>query len=284
MASQGFLHGSFSNWNPLASLLTTESTPPTTEGSVPLLSLDTASAAETIGVLCQWPDCAKKEIPMAVDEHKRHTEAHGRDVRTVWSPRKSCPWPDCRSKALHKTLRLFEDHLNNVHINPLVCTRVDCNYKKPFLRKSDLQRHIDNVHFEKSRLRCHFPYCEHKKKPFCRRDKWLGHIRNHHKTELCPYNHCPAGRSSPENRNEDSDKHIGKEHSVHECALMSCLNSVSQFSECGLLEHLQDAHKLTWEQVLKTRDSMKKASVQVVSREHVVETVELSDCWQCLYR
>jgi hypothetical protein len=228
---------------------------------------------------CDWPDCPKKDVLMTFEEHKLHTEAHGRDVRSHWKPNKRCPWPGCSSKALHKTPKFLDDHLNNIHINPLICTRDDCKYKKPFPRKSDLQRHIDSVHMGTTRIRCPYPSCEHKKMQFCRRDKWFLHLRDHHKTELCPYAHCQSRRDPP--CNEDADKHIGKAHSVYECALRSCNGSVSQFSDCGLLEHLQVDHRLTWEQVLRTRDAVKEASDVVVRDKHVVEIAELSDCRHC---
>jgi hypothetical protein len=146
-----------------------------------------------------------------------------------------------------------------------------------------LRRHILSVHTEKPKIKCPYSSCEHKKTQFCRRDKWFSHLRAHHKTELCPYAHCKSrtGSSSPWNENAAADKHFGKVHGDYECALKSCKGSLSQFSDGGLLEHLQIDHRLALEQVLKTRDVVKLATDLVVRDEHMVGITGLSDCTGC---
>lgn len=132
------------------------------EGSVPKVSLKSAPPSKSIPTFgdtssqetiqhrrprlhkCTYPGCYKL---FAFSKHwKLHMEGHARVVRDNWRPLNPYPWSKCASKAPLSSAKLMDDHLNNIHINPLICTIDDCNFKTPFTRKTDLHRHIEEFH------------------------------------------------------------------------------------------------------------------------------------------
>ncbi|CZR58450.1 uncharacterized protein PAC_08342 [Phialocephala subalpina] len=233
---------------------------------------------------CDWPQCSKLEFTTA-EEHKLHTKFHAREVRNRWqpsSPNNKCTWHSCTSQARLKTSKLFEDHISNIHINPLICTRDGCKHKTPFRGKADLQRHIDSVHNNVPKIRCPYEACSlSDEKSFCRKDKLICHLRKVHDTDPCPYDHSANCLISSTEFCESTARHIGKVHGEYECALKSCEGTRSQFSEEGLLEHLQLGHDIRWEMVLKIRDVVKKVDGRVLRDGHLRGKYEIPDCTSC---
>lgn len=229
---------------------------------------------------CDWPPCSSLEF-ITQEEQKRHIKCHAHDVRTDWKPSSKCSWYRCSSKACHKDLKSFENHLNNIHVNPLVCTVESCTHGKPFRGKPDLQRHIDTAHGLK-RFRCRFEYCGLYKKQFSRKDKWMSHVRDFHDTQPCPYDHCRWEVSNT--FSESLAKHLGKTHGNFECALKVCKGSVSHFSEKALAEHLQVCHNIGWNQVLRAKDAAKATGVFVLGVEHIPAHTEVFQCSHCSAR
>lgn len=233
---------------------------------------------------CDWPQCLKLEFT-TTEEHKLHRKFHAREVRNRWQPYKPnniCTWHGCASQARLKTSKLFEDHISNIHINPLICTRDGCKHKTPFRGKADLQRHIDSIHDGAPKIKCPYPTCEIlDEKSFCRKDKLIFHLRKVHTSDPCPYDHCASCMLPQIDTCEDTAKHIGKTHGDYECALKSCLGTRSQFSEEGMLEHLQLNHNILWELVLKIGDIIKKVDGRVLRDEHLTGQFEFLDCTSC---
>jgi len=136
-------------------------------------------------------------------------------------------------------LKSFEAHLNNIHVNPLVCTVEHCKHRKPFRANHDLQRRIATAHNPYAKYVCPYESCADRRRGFSLKDKWLSHLREHHDTEWCPFTHCPLRQEHPPPHSQSTSKHIGKAHSNLECALKSCEGKISRFSETQLLEHLE---------------------------------------------
>lgn len=176
---------------------------------------------------------------------------------------------------------MLEDHISNIHINPLLCTRNGCKHRTPFRGKADLQRHIDTVHGKAPKIRCPYRRCQSSEaKLYSRKDKLISHLRDVHDTDPCPHNHCVSSMFSSPDSCESTAKHIGKMHGEYECALRSCSGTRSQFSEESFMAHLQLHHEIKWERVLKTKDLAKRAG-RVLREEHVVGQFEFSDCTSC---
>lgn len=226
---------------------------------------------------CGWLGCIKSGSLSNVEEWKLHMKDHARIVRTSWRPSEPCCWYGCPSKARHKTAKLFEDHLNNIHINPLLCTVDGCNHKTPFRGKADLQRHINCVHIEGSKAKCPFLSCRSEGRDFSRKDKLIIHLRDAHDTDPCPFAHCVVVLDP---RIDSTAKHIAKLHGEFECALGSCKQFVSSFCDSGLLEHLQLDHKMDWGTVLKARDIAKNVENKTLRDEHVMRA-EVYNCSIC---
>lgn len=252
----------------------------------PSVMSETTHSASSISreLRCEWPQCSKLEFSNA-EEHKFHTKVHAREVRNSWKPSGSnnkCTWHNCTSKARLKTSKLFEDHISNIHINPLICSRDGCTHKTPFRGKADLQRHIDSVHEIIAKIKCPYPECQiSDEKSFCRKDKLICHLRKAHASDPCPYNHCASSIALCIDACDDTARHIGKMHGEYECALKSCLGTRSQFSEEGMLEHLQLNHNIRWEMVLKIRDVIKKIDGKVLKDDHLRGRFEVSNCTSC---
>ncbi|KAE8452852.1 hypothetical protein EG329_013124 [Mollisiaceae sp. DMI_Dod_QoI] len=224
---------------------------------------------------CDWPQCPQKGPFTGVEGWKSHKKDHARAIHKSWKPFQQCSWHGCPSKARYKTTKLFEDHLNNIHINPLICTIEGCRHKKPFRGKADLQRHINSVHMDGSKLRCPFSKCTTEGRDFSRKDKLISHLREIHDTDHCPYSHC-VEELNP--MTDSTAKHIGKLHGEFECALRSCKKSTSQFCERGFLDHLQLDHNMNWETVLRTRDIAKIFGDKTLRDEHIIDVRDCNIC------
>jgi hypothetical protein len=228
---------------------------------------------------CDWPQCFSLGVFDSVEKHKSHIKNHAQEVSSKWSPGRKCTWHKCSSKASHRSRNLFEAHLNNIHINPLVCTVKDCKHKTPFRANHDLQRHIATAHNVDSKYMCPFTSCA--SRGFIRKDKWMSHVKEHHDTEPCPYAHCQRHTENIPLHQLSISKHIGKAHSSFECALKSCKGKISRFAESQLLEHLQIHHAMEWALVLKGRDIVKADGGRTLTSDHLKQDSEVRDCKIC---
>jgi hypothetical protein len=226
---------------------------------------------------CGWLACTEASSLSGVEEWKLHMKDHARNARDSWNPPEPCCWSGCLSKARHKTAKMFEDHLNNIHINPLLCTVEGCRHRTPFRGKADLQRHINSVHIEGTKAKCPFLSCTSERQYYSRKDKLILHLREVHDTDPCPFAHCFVVLDP---RIDSTAKHIAKLHGEFECALGSCKRFVSSFCDSGFLEHLQLHHKMDWESVLKARDMAKNVGNKTLRDEHVM-CAEIYNCNIC---
>jgi hypothetical protein len=231
------------------------------------------------GLRCDWPKCSDLGVFDSIEKHKSHIKQHARDVSSSWNPGWKCTWHKCNSKASHRSRNVFEAHLNNIHVNPLVCTVKHCKHKTPFRANHDLQRHIATVHNVDSKYTC--PYMSCAGRGFIRKDKWMSHLKEHHDTEPCPYAHCQRRMENIPLHQRSVSKHIGKTHSNFECALKSCKGKISRFAESQLLEHLELHHAMEWALVLKARDLVKADGGRILTSDHLLQVVELRDCKMC---
>lgn len=230
---------------------------------------------------CDWPQCSSLVYLSNGEERKRHDKLHAQEMSNSWEKGQRCPWPKCSSNATHKSRNLFEVHLNNIHVNPLVCTVEHCKHRKPFRANHDLQRHIATAHNPYAKYVCPYESCADRCRGFSRKDKWLSHLREHHNTEWCPFAHCPLRQEHPLPHSQSTSKHIGKAHSNLECALKSCEGKISRFSETQLLEHLELHHAMEWALGLKARNTMKAFGDHTLRSEHLLHEVPVCDCKIC---
>lgn len=228
---------------------------------------------------CDWPQCSSLGLFESIEKHKSHLKQHARDVSNHWSPGLKCTWHKCSSKASHRSRNLFEAHLNNIHLNPLVCTVKHCKHKTPFRANHDLQRHIATAHNVDSKYKC--PYISCPSRAFIRKDKWMSHLKEHHDTEPCPYEHCQRRTENVPFHQRSVSRHIGKAHSNFECALQSCKGKTSRFKESQLLEHLQLHHAMEWALVLKARDTMKADGDRTLTSDYLKKDLNVRDCKIC---
>jgi hypothetical protein len=229
---------------------------------------------------CNWPQCSSLGLFDNIEKHKSHLKQHAQDVSSSWSPGLKCTWYKCNSKASHRSRNLFEAHLNNIHLNPLMCTVKHCKHKTPFRANHDLQRHIATAHNVDSKYKC--PYMSCAGRGFIRKDKWMSHLKGHHDTESCPFEHCQRRTDNIPLHQRSVSRHIGKAHSNFECALTSCKGKISRFKENQLLEHLQFHHAMEWSLVLKARDMMKADGDRTLTSDYIKQDVNVRDCKICM--
>jgi len=226
---------------------------------------------------CDWAQCSSLPVFETIEKHKSHLKEH--EVSSQWSPGLKCTWFKCSSKAAHRSRNVFEAHLNNIHLNPLVCTVTPCKHKTPFRANHDLQRHIATVHCVDSKYKC--PYMSCMGRAFIRKDKWITHLKEHHDTEPCPYEHCQRRTENVPFHQRSVSRHIGKVHSNFECDLKSCKGKISGFKESQLLEHLQLHHAMEWAVVLKSRETMKANGDRTLTSDCIKQDLDVHDCKIC---
>jgi hypothetical protein len=231
---------------------------------------------------CSWPRCSSVNDFKTVEKHKIHLKHHAQEVSDNWTKGQKCPWPDCSSKkASYKSKNLFDAHLNNFHINPLVCTVVGCKHKTPFRANHDLQRHIATAHDSDAKYWCPYKTCGDSDRRFVRRDKWLSHLKEHHETEPCPYAHCQRQLAQISLSCTSTSKHIGKDHGSFECALKPCDDRISRFSEIRLMEHMELHHAMEWALVLRMKDTVKETEDHVLRPHHLPQGIGVRACNIC---
>jgi hypothetical protein len=173
---------------------------------------------------------------------------------SAWKENSRCTLDGCKTKTIFKTERSYNNHLNNIHLKPLLCSVPRCSYKKPFRNRSDLNRHKATRHSNERPYECPYPTCESETKRFARKDKWLHHIREtqHLNDAFCPYAHC-SSMTEFTSRKEIS-KHFNKVHSVYGvderprtyfCSLGACAETIDEhWGEDQLKTHLEACHGL----------------------------------------
>ena len=200
---------------------------------------------------CTWDGCpygSSSEATLPV-----HLKQHASSVLRQWSQHSTCMWQGCKSKASFKDERLYKLHLQNIHINPLVCPILKCHHKRPFRDYADLFRHRSTAHSVLRPYVCPFENCPEEVSTFARKDKWVKHIREipHEGDKFCPYYHCTeqATLSAGFQTREEISKHFAKLHSNYEssqilCALGACaFNPESErWTSSGLQDHLKRFH------------------------------------------
>ena len=137
-----------------------------------------------------------------------------------------------------KTPKQLEQHLENIHRNPLVCSTLGCSHRKPFGKQSDLNRHIRSVHLATYDHDCPYEDCS---QAFKRQDKLKKHLRECHPQVRCLLHHCSA--TIPDIQRE---VYQAEAHGTYECALGLCKdNPSSRFSWVAFRRHLRLHHKMS---------------------------------------
>ncbi|KAH8595775.1 hypothetical protein B0O99DRAFT_621412 [Bisporella sp. PMI_857] len=226
--------------------------------------LSGCSFTEVEAILCNWPRCLKL-VPM--QEQEVHKRAHAQQLLSNWMPGTSCAWVGCTSKAGRNNFKLFQKHLETMHINPIqICTVPNCSHPGPFRGRHDLQRHNETVH-RKTKHRCPYQTCRPPTNEFSRGDKLMEHLKYYHIREPCPYDHCKHKKSYE--FTSKTTRHIVKEHDQYECRLRNCHGTFSGFTQNTLLEHLATDHSMEWESIFKAGENIKSAGDFVMRAEHL---------------
>ncbi|KAK1753666.1 hypothetical protein QBC47DRAFT_46740 [Echria macrotheca] len=131
---------------------------------------------------------------------------------------------------------MFRQPTQSTNRNSLVCPTPGCSYRKPFNKKSDLNRHLRSVHLA-TYEECPYEDCS---KAFKRKDKLKKHLRECHPQVRCLLHHCSADIADIY-----QEHHQDTEHGDVECALGLCKDSPpSRFTQPALKRHLRKHHGL----------------------------------------
>lgn len=203
---------------------------------------------------CTWDGCQPN---INIDEElKAHLASHALNALARWTRGSKCRWLGCKSKAVFKLRSLFLEHLQNIHTNPLLCTKPRCSSKKPFKNKHELERHNSTSHSTERKWECPYDNCSSETRSFARKDKWMQHIREtqHENDAFCPFYHCSLILNQSLNgfeSRQEIGKHFGSTHSgrpvdAYMCAVGSCENTRNsdRWSSEGLQKHLRLQHKI----------------------------------------
>jgi hypothetical protein len=232
---------------------------------------------------CTWDGCPSDPFYTTYD-FLRHLEDHAHKVRNQWSETKSCTWPGCSSKAIFKSRKSLQTHLENIHINPLRCSEKGCPHQKPFRSNYDLKRHMKTAHYGEQERQYICPYSQREgcHKTFVRKDKWLNHLRSCHDDPSCPLNHCDVGTREGITTQAALVEHIKKCHGHYECGIGSCgLGPRSRFAEFELLKHLEFHHDIQHGTVGAVRNAANLARDRSVNGTHLPEGTWWNDCLSC---
>lgn len=130
-----------------------------------------------------------------------------------------CNWKGCnsRSRAFLNPSDLAR-HTETYHHKR--CPSPVCHFRKPFCRRSDLNRHLRTVHSESRTHRCDFPRCG---KLYARSDKLTAHKRTHGSDSTSPESNAatlgttgprtfePSEKASPSNEYQIGASALGFE-------------------------------------------------------------------------
>jgi len=169
-------------------------------------------------------------------------------ITTLQASWPGCKWPDCKSrKGSFATSKLLEDHLQNIHIEPLICPVLKCSHEEPFGKQGDLERHHKSIHADGAvPYKCPHPSCPKPINGFARRDKLKEHIRNWHGSFECLIQDCHRGPGNGFKTDEQLQSHVRTAHRELEgrCLLPHCETSNTTEAALGMLlhEHYEAIH------------------------------------------
>lgn len=256
-------------------------TPSASEGPTPCRT----PCQKTERVLCHYVGCTSTPFRTTCDL-KVHLKSHLHETLNQWSdgPKQHCNWPNCTSKAMFKSKKALQTHLENIHIDPLLCPETNCTYRGPFRSNYDLQRHIRSIHHgeKEVQFQCPFPECGDFPKTFIRRDKWLNHLRSGHDDSACPLNHCEAWAAGTQSKLVE---HIKNSHGNFECGLGSCMSQpASRFAKFELMRHLEFHHGIQHGDINTAQNAAIHARDRTVRLENLPKMMSWKDCWLCSAR
>lgn len=195
---------------------------------------------------CVWPECSSSDSFMGLEAIEDHiVKAHVSAVQVAWP---GCKWPDCESrKGAFSTASRLWDHIQNIHIEPLICPERDCSHKKAFGKQGDLDRHYKSKHFNGSLpFKCTRPLCPKPINGFARRDKLKEHVRNWHGAFECLIPGCHRGSGNCFRTQDQLDSHGQAGHRGLErgCQLSHCQtsNTFEASLDVLLADHIAAIH------------------------------------------
>ncbi|KAH8656134.1 hypothetical protein BGZ60DRAFT_148863 [Tricladium varicosporioides] len=273
------------------STLSSHLSPPDSSSSYPYINQRTRSTRNKLTAspssthepaFCHYPMCDMAYF-QNTRELKLHLNHHIAELIRDWEPGipSSCYWPTCTSNLVFNSRKLYQTHLENIHIKPLLCTVQGCKHKSPFRNNYDLDRHIRTIHNSEKEWNC--PYLDCSIGPFSRKDKWLIHLRQHRASDFtCPLPHCSTETVRSFQSQKQVVKHIQESHGRYECALGSCVNGQrSRFSGSGLLQHLELEHSLSEEGCSEAFNWMKSLKETTISLQHFSVSADWQNCSIC---
>lgn len=232
--------------------------------------------------------------------------AHAKLLLASFSGPNICPWKGCTSRAKFANRKFLNVHLDNIHVEPLVCEVTGCGYQKPFRNKHDLERHRRTAHESVKEWACPYERCRGEGLGFARKDKLLVHFRDMHGSEggnkagegkRCPISHCREvlgevmdglGEENGEgNGRERMVEHVKRDHGNFECALGRCAGDFKQmrikslFSDQGLEKHLQRDHGINGSEAVRFVSSVRKTRDKTLNRTAVGGGCKWIDCKRC---
>lgn len=232
---------------------------------------------------CQWPECRTHEFSSSWKLSCHLQDTHRKVLLKTWTVNKKCQWPKCLSRAIFKSKSNYQTHLDNIHVNPLLCGVTGCTYQKPFRNNHDLTRHINTIHSKDRTFQysCSHPQCISSQKKFVRKDKWLEHLRKSHNNQVCPFTHCERVEDvfgTP----KDLTQHIKDSHGSYECGIGPCQDTVSRFAEFEFCKHLEYVHG-----ICNPQDIGGARNIAYLAKDHTIRqedfpTLALNPCYSCL--
>ena len=234
---------------------------------------------------CHYCDCTSTSFRTTCDL-KMHLKDHLHEILSHWieGHTQPCKWPGCPSKATFKSKKALQTHLENIHVDPLLCPEKDCPYRSPFRNNYDLKRHVKTIHYgEKGiQFQCPFPDCGLFPKTFIRKDKWLNHIRSGHDASACPLNHCEAGTTDTQSKLVE---HIKNSHGNFECGIGSCyMQPPSRFAKFELMKHLELHHGIQHGDIDTAQNAANQAHDKTVRSKDLPHETAWRNCRLCLER
>lgn len=236
-------------------------------------------------LVCHYGGCTSTPFRTTCDL-KVHLKCHLFELLNQWvdGQNQHCMWPHCTSKATFKSKKALQTHLENIHIDPLLCPERDCTYRMPFRSNYDLKRHVRTVHYGDNELQyhCPFPQCRDFPRTFVRKDKWLNHLRSGHDGSTCPLSHCESGTADTQAKLVE---HIKNSHGNFECGIGSCYQQPpSRFAKFGLMKHLEFEHGIQHGDINIAQNAAIQARDRTVKSENLPRTASWTNCQLCLAR
>ena len=219
-----------------------------------------------------------------VSSDMEHRQDAQRQILGAWSVGSKCTWSGCTSRARFKTKPSLKVHLDNIHVNPLLCKEPHCEWKKPFGKSCDLTRHHSTVHSKERAYVCKVTSCDAPIKEFARKDHLMIHMRERHDNYYCPMNHCSRGKGASFATPEEVAVHVQDSHDgdVYECAIGACAQgSVSKFPWGSAESHLRNHHRFSNGMSVDIVFNTWRRSSQTLRQCDLRPSVLLRDCKIC---